>query len=647
MMRAEDLFALTTEQKSRYEADGFLVLPEYLDAQTVAELSHAAEEIVAHCGPLTPDNPRVQVDRVGESVGIRQVYPIIDLSERMARFAEEERIVGLFRSLFNGDAPVLFEDKLNCKQPHVGSLFPMHQDYSYWQDYSPRLASALIYLDEATEENGCLEVVPGRHKAGLLERSEMNVGAAKDHYILPEVLDPAQAVKVPGKPGTVLLFSCLTPHRSAPNHSDKPRRALILTYNPAADASGYEATSGAARDQARAWLTAQAPASYGTAWADRIYQEGLKGAPPTLPFSIEAMEQKAKEILSPEAYDYVAGGAGSEDTIRENLAAFRRWRIVPRMLCNVAERDLRVEVCGTTLRAPVLLAPIGLQSVVHPDAERMVARAAASVGFPLVLSGFSSTPLEEVGQIVQEVPHWFQLYWPKHPDLTRSLLTRAEQAGYSAIVVTVDNVLLGRRERDLQRAYLASLRGVGRANYFSDPVFRSLLDRPPEEDLDAAIRLFSALYSDPTLTWKDLAFLRRHTRLPILLKGILHPDDAVRAVDCGMDGVIVSNHGGRQIDGSIAALDALPGVVSVVDGAIPVLMDSGIRRGADVVKALALGAKAVLLGRPYIWGLAVGGEEGVRHVLLNLLADLETTLALTGCATCQNVQILLSSNSAG
>jgi hypothetical protein len=247
---------LTAEQRRQYERDGFLVLPGYFDTQTVEELSKAADEVLMRVGPFVPDNPRVQVDQIGDEVGIRQAYPVVDLSETLARFAAGERMVGLFRSLFDGDTPVLFEDKLNYKHPHVGTPFPMHQDYSYWQDYSPRLTSALLYIDEATIENGCLEVVSGWHKKGLLDRSEMDVGSAIDHHVTAEVLDPALAVAVPGKPGTVILFSCLTPHTSAPNRSAKSRRALILTYNPAKDGSGYEATSGQARDRANAWLTA-------------------------------------------------------------------------------------------------------------------------------------------------------------------------------------------------------------------------------------------------------------------------------------------------------------------------------------------------------------------------------------------------------
>jgi ectoine hydroxylase-related dioxygenase (phytanoyl-CoA dioxygenase family) len=247
---------LWDSQLRQYDADGFLVLPAHLDAPMVSSLARAADELLARVGPWVRENPRLQVDQMGEATGIRQAWPVVDLSETLANLAADERIVGLFRSLFGGDTPVLFEDKLNYKHPRVGTHFPMHQDFSYWHPYSSRLVSALIYIDAATEENGCLEVVAGRHKSGLLERTEMAVGAGKDHYVPAEVVDPALAVKVPGPPGTVILFSCLTPHTSAPNRSDNSRRALILTYNPAQDGDFYEETSGANREKSRAWSAA-------------------------------------------------------------------------------------------------------------------------------------------------------------------------------------------------------------------------------------------------------------------------------------------------------------------------------------------------------------------------------------------------------
>jgi lactate 2-monooxygenase len=372
----------------------------------------------------------------------------------------------------------------------------------------------------------------------------------------------------------------------------------------------------------------------------QIYALGLSGGKPSVPVPLHLLEQKAREILAPRAYDYVAGAAGGEDTMRANREAFYRWRIVPRMLRDVSNRDLSVEVLGARLPAPILLGPVGVQEIIHSDADVASARAAASLGLPFVLSTMSSRSMEEVAQSaakVTESSRWFQLYWGKNPELTASMLQRAERAGYSALVVTLDTNILGWRERDLHHGYLPFILGQGLANYFSDPVFRGLLAQAPEQNPAAAIQLWGSLFSNTTLTWKDIGFLRQHTSLPIILKGILHSNDAARALDAGVDALIVSNHGGRQVDGAIGALDALPGVVREVNGRVPVLFDSGIRHGADVFKALALGARAVLLGRPYLWGLAVAGEEGVRDVLLNLVADLDLTMALSGYTCCREL----------
>lgn len=379
---------------------------------------------------------------------------------------------------------------------------------------------------------------------------------------------------------------------------------------------------------------AAAPRSYSFDRQMQIYQGGTAGAKPAVPVDLTKLELKAKETLKPEAYDYLAGGAGGEDTLRANQAAFARWRIVPRMLRDVSRRDLRVKLLGLELPAPLLLAPVGVQGILHREAEIAVARAAASLGVPFVLSTLSSRTIEQVAGAMGDAPRWFQLYWSKHPDITASMMKRAERTGYKAIVVTLDTALLGWRERDLEYPYLPFLSGEGLANYFSDPVFRAQLAKPPEEDPGAAVRYWLSIYSNTSLTWDDLGELRRYTSLPILLKGILHPDDAAEAVRRGVDGIIVSNHGGRQVDGAIAALDALPRVVRAVDGRIPVLVDSGIRRGSDALKALALGARAVLLGRPYLWGLAAAGEPGVREVILNFLADFDLVVALTGYTSC-------------
>ncbi len=321
-----------------------------------------------------------------------------------------------------------------------------------------------------------------------------------------------------------------------------------------------------------------------------IYQWGLAGQTPRQAVSVDDLAREAKAKIKAEAYDYLAGGAGSEDTMLANRAAFGRWRLVPRWLRDVAHRDLSVAILGQRLPAPVLLAPIGVQSIFHDDAELAVARAARASGLPMILSTVSSRTMEEVAAELGDAPRWFQLYWPRSDELAASFLRRAEQAGFSAVVVTLDTYLLSWRERDIQNAYLPFLRGEGLANYFSDPVFREAIGGEPTSHPVKALEFFGHLFADPSRTWDDLARLRDATRLPILLKGILHPDDARRALDHGASGVIVSNHGGRQLDGAIAALDALPGVVEAVGDRTTVLFDSGIRRGSDVLKAMALGA---------------------------------------------------------
>ena len=361
-----------------------------------------------------------------------------------------------------------------------------------------------------------------------------------------------------------------------------------------------------------------------------IYELGLAGQRISIPVPLDALEAKAKEMLEPRAYDYIAGGAGGELTMRANREAFYQWRIVPRMMRDVSARDMSVEVLGTKLPAPVILGPVGVQGIMHADAELGTARAAASLGLPFVLSTVCSRTMEQVADAAGAGQRCFQLYWGKNPELTASMLARAERAGYSALVVTLDTAMLGWRERDLERGYLPFLFAEGVANYFTDPVFRSLLKQPPEENPADAVRLWARLFSNTKLTSDDLAWLLKNTKMPIILKGILHAEDAKRALDAGMDGVIVSNHGGRQVDGEIAALDALPAVVKAVGEQLPVLFDSGIRRGADIMKALALGARAVLIGRLYVWGLAVAGEAGVRDAVQNLLADFDLSMALSG-----------------
>ena len=401
--------------------------------------------------------------------------------------------------------------------------------------------------------------------------------------------------------------------------------------------------------------------------ADRqkdIYLKGFAGIRSQVPVDWHRLEEKARKQMSPEAFAYIAGGAGLESTIASNRAAFDHYKIVPRMLRNVSERDSSIELFGHKIPAPLLFSPVGVLEMVHPEADLAVGRAAAKERLPFIFSNQASKPMEKVAAAMADSPRWFQLYWSKSNDLVASLVTRAERCGCSAIVVTLDTTLLGWRTRDLDLAYLPFLEGKGIAQYTSDPVFQRLMDEPGNgsaprkatfESLTGlfkmvkaypgngfikklrsgrpvkAVRKFTEIYSNPALTWKDLAFLRQHTKLPILLKGILHPEDAALAVSHGVNGIIVSNHGGRQVDGSIGTLEALPEIVKAVRAQVPVLIDGGIRAGADMFKALALGATAVCIGRPYVYGLTLAGEAGVREVAQNLMADFDLTMGLSGC----------------
>jgi lactate 2-monooxygenase len=351
---------------------------------------------------------------------------------------------------------------------------------------------------------------------------------------------------------------------------------------------------------------------------------------PAWPVSPEDWEQRAAETLPRAPFDYVAGGAGSESTVRANREAFERVRLRPRMLAGHAERELSIEVLGLRSAAPFLLGPVGVLSIVHPEAELGVARASRATGVPMILSSAASTPLEDVAAELGDAQRWFQLYWWGDRDLAGSLVDRAGAAGYSAIVVTLDTLTLGWRERDLRNGYLPFLQGEGLAQFFSDPLFRERLDAPPEDDLQTASLLALAAFPNLALTWADLAWLRERTKLPILVKGVLTAEDARLALDHGVVGIVVSNHGGRQVDGAVASLDALVEVRGEVGPDATVLMDGGIRRGADVLKALALGADGVLLGRLYAYALAVGGAAGVEAVIRQLAAEIDLTLALAG-----------------
>lgn len=441
-----------------------------------------------------------------------------------------------------------------------------------------------------------------------------------------------------------------------------------------------------------------------------IYVAGVGGHRPPVPVGQAELEKVAQAAMTPEAWAYVAGGAGRESTMDANRAAFEKWRIVPRVLRDVEKRDLSIELFGQRLPSPLLLCPIGVLGMVHKEADLAVAKAAAAMRVPYIFSNQASVPMEECAAAMGDAPRWFQLYWSRLNELVASFVKRAEACGCSAIVLTLDTTMLGWRPRDLDLGYLPFLRGLGIAQYTSDPVFmrevRALCAaesgrasspnepasgsqrgmarsenlpyqenspypqsspqpeaRPPlswqtiaaalaqkanfpgglwrnlgSSEPRAAVQRFVGTYSRPSLRWEDVKFLRRHTKLPILLKGVLHPDDARLAAQLGLDGLIVSNHGGRQIDGEIAALDALPAIVDAVSGRMPVLLDSGVRGGADVFKALALGATAVCLGRPYVYGLALAGEIGVREVMSNVLAEFDLTMGLAGCTSMAEVK---------
>ena len=349
--------------------------------------------------------------------------------------------------------------------------------------------------------------------------------------------------------------------------------------------------------------------------------------PPEWPIEAADWERAAEAKLDAGAFGYIAGGAGSESTVRANLEAFGRWRIRPRMLTGNVVRDISVDVLGMHSPGPFFLAPIGVLSIAHEEAEVAVGHASASSGIPMLLSSAATHSIEEVA--ATNAPRWFQLYWVNDREICESFVRRAEAAGYGAIVVTLDTLTLGWRPRDLRQAYLPFIKGEGCGQYFTDPVFLSRLAKSPQEDMLTAAATMLATFPNLGLTWDDLDWLRQQTKLPILVKGVLTAEDARRALEHGIDGVVVSNHGGRQVDGAVAALDALVEVRDALPDAV-VLMDGGIRCAADVLKAVALGANAVLLGRPYAYALTVGGRRGVEELIKSLLAEIDLNLALAG-----------------
>lgn len=412
-----------------------------------------------------------------------------------------------------------------------------------------------------------------------------------------------------------------------------------------------------------------------------IYRAGISGTRPRVPVDIEGLEKTARRALSAEAFAYIAGGAGAERTVAANRAAFGRWQVWPRPLRDVSSRDLSIDFLGTRRPTPLVLAPLGVMEMAHDDADLAVARAAASLGIPYTLSNQASFPMEEVRDAAPAGSRLFQLYWSASDELNASLLRRAEASGCEAVVVTLDTHLLGWRTRDLDLAYLPFTRAMGIAQYTSDPVFQQLVrERARAKDAAAepapavrvtpkavaagmriarkgavltgsssvrenlrsplpraAVETFLDVFSTPALTWDDLARAREWTSLPIILKGIVHPDDAIRALDAGVDGIWISNHGGRQIDQSVPTLEVLPTIAERVAGCVPIVFDSGVRQGSDVFIALALGATAVALGRPYAYGLGIAGAAGVEEVARNVLAELDITLGLAGLTSIADI----------
>jgi lactate 2-monooxygenase len=365
----------------------------------------------------------------------------------------------------------------------------------------------------------------------------------------------------------------------------------------------------------------------------QIYLAGLRGVTPKLPVDFATLVKRAEAAMPPQVLSYVQGGCGDEWTQDRNVEAFHHWGMVPRMMVDGTTRDLSVELFGIRFPSPVFMAPIGVNGICTNDGhgDLHAARASAATGVPYCASTLSNDPLEQVAEATGNTPAFFQLYTPRNKELAESLVSRAEHAGYKAIVVTLDTWIAGWRPRDLNASNFPQLRGACLQNYFTDPVFRAMLAKPPEEDLAAAINVWVANFGK-VLTWDDLPWLKSITRLPIVLKGIGHPDDARRAVDGGADAIYCSNHGGRQANGGIAAIDMLPGVVAAA-GKTPVLFDSGIRSGSDVVKAIALGARMVGIGRPYAYGLALDGAEGAAHVLRCILAEADLLMAVNGYPT--------------
>lgn len=363
----------------------------------------------------------------------------------------------------------------------------------------------------------------------------------------------------------------------------------------------------------------------------------LKNITAQAPFPIcfADLEKAVAEKIEAGPFGYIRSGAGGEQTLRNNRAAFEKYSIVPRFLNDVSNVDTSVHLFGKTYPTPLLFAPVGMNGMVHDEGELAVARAAQFLNIPYIQSTVSTFALEEVAQAAPSATKWFQLYWSTNEEIAFSMAARAEEAGFEAIVLTVDTVMLGWREEDVRNQFSPLKLGYAKGNYMNDPVFTATL---PDDSFESYVQGVLQNVFHPTLNWEHVRELKKRTNLPILLKGILHPEDAKHAIDNGIDGIIVSNHGGRQLDGVIGSLDALPAIVKVVNGQIPIILDSGVYRGMDALKALALGANAVAIGRPFVYGLALEGQQGVEKVMTNLYDELKVSIALAGATSVKGLR---------
>ncbi|NOT37948.1 MAG: lactate 2-monooxygenase [Saprospiraceae bacterium] len=393
-----------------------------------------------------------------------------------------------------------------------------------------------------------------------------------------------------------------------------------------------------------------------------IYLKGNSGIKPIIPLCYEELESKAKKALPKNSYDYIYTGAGKHIGVSNNQSAFKKYAIRPRMLHGNASLDTSVKIFDTQLQSPFLFAPIGVLELAHPKGDLELAKASRNLQIPMIISNQASYSMEAITDTLQNMDRWFQLYFSKNYEFVESLIQRAEETKCSAIVITVDTTILGWRQMDLQNAFLPFTLGKGIAQYTSDPVFKKLMQQKPSsynkmaitpalivnmlgalsrfpgsllsnlvsKDPIKAIRKFIEIYSKPDLNWNDIRWIKSKTKLPLLIKGILRSDDAKIAMQHGVDGIIVSNHGGRQVDHVISSLDALVEIKSQIPASYPLLLDSGIRTGTDAFIALCLGAKSVLVGRPYVYSLAINGHQGVTECMNNFITELHIMMMLSG-----------------